>query len=136
MPASGLELHLHLGCKTRDDFFKSHLFFLLVQGDVVYTTLFPFRSHLLIIHLTSRAPTHGGAQGAQDTRAGVSQVLNRLSFSSTLSHLRRLNSPIGREGKLAKPRQLHNSHWGMVCPAETPEVRSTLCVPTYTELLS
>ena len=69
----------------------------------------------------SLATGNWGAQGAQDIRAGVSQVLNRLSFSSTLSHLRRLNSPIGREGKLAKPRQLHNSHWGMVCPAETPE---------------
>ncbi|KAL3615074.1 DNA-dependent RNA polymerase II [Castilleja foliolosa] len=32
-------------------------------------------------------------------------VLNRLTYASTLSHLRRLNSPIGREGKLAKPRQ-------------------------------
>ena len=69
----------------------------------------------------SLATGNWGAQGAADIRAGVSQVLNRLSFSSTLSHLRRLNSPIGREGKLAKPRQLHNSHWGMVCPAETPE---------------
>jgi len=69
----------------------------------------------------SLATGNWGAQGAQDIRAGVSQVLNRLSFASTLSHLRRLNSPIGREGKLAKPRQLHNSHWGMVCPAETPE---------------
>jgi DNA-directed RNA polymerase II subunit RPB2 len=54
-------------------------------------------------------------------RSGVSQVLHRLTFASTLSHLRRLNSPVGREGKLAKPRQLHNTHWGMVCPAETPE---------------
>lgn len=36
------------------------------------------------------------------------QVLNRLTYASTLSHLRRVNSPIGREGKLAKPRQLHN----------------------------
>jgi DNA-directed RNA polymerase II subunit RPB2 len=35
--------------------------------------------------------------------------------------LRRCNSPIGREGKLAKPRQLHNTQWGMFCPAETPE---------------
>ena len=50
------------------------------------------------------------------------QVLNRLTFASTLSHLRRLNSPIGRDGKLAKPRQLHNTLWGMICPAETPEV--------------
>ncbi|KAL7753232.1 DNA-dependent RNA polymerase II [Sorochytrium milnesiophthora] len=55
------------------------------------------------------------------TRAGVSQVLNRYTFASTLSHLRRCNTPIGRDGKLAKPRQLHNTHWGMVCPAETPE---------------
>uniref|UniRef100_A0A7S3DCE0 DNA-directed RNA polymerase subunit beta n=2 Tax=Palpitomonas bilix TaxID=652834 RepID=A0A7S3DCE0_9EUKA len=54
-------------------------------------------------------------------RPGVSQVLNRLTYASALSHLRRLNSPIGREGKLAKPRQLHNTHWGVLCPAETPE---------------
>jgi DNA-directed RNA polymerase II subunit RPB2 len=58
---------------------------------------------------------------AHTARAGVSQVLNRLTFASTLSHLRRVNSPIERSGKIAKPRQLHNTHWGMICPAETPE---------------
>ena len=63
----------------------------------------------------------GEQSKAHTARAGVSQVLNRLTFASTLSHLRRLNSPIERSGKIAKPRQLHNSHWGMVCPAETPE---------------
>lgn len=63
----------------------------------------------------------GAGPGAAGAKAGVAQVLNRLTFSSTLSHLRRLNTPIGREGKLAKPRQLHNTHWGMICPAETPE---------------
>lgn len=57
-----------------------------------------------------------------DSTPSYVQVLNRLTFASTLSHLRRLNSPIGRDGKLAKPRQLHNTLWGMVCPAETPEV--------------
>jgi DNA-directed RNA polymerase II subunit RPB2 len=63
----------------------------------------------------------GDQKKAHQSRAGVSQVLNRLTFASTLSHLRRLNSPIGRDGKLARPRQLHNTHWGMICPAETPE---------------
>ena len=63
----------------------------------------------------------GDQKKAHQARAGVSQVLNRLTYASTLSHLRRLNSPIGRDGKLAKPRQLHNSLWGMICPAETPE---------------
>jgi DNA-directed RNA polymerase II subunit RPB2 len=28
---------------------------------------------------------------------------------------------MAKTGKLAKPRQLHNTHWGMMCPAETPE---------------
>ena len=69
----------------------------------------------------SLATGNWGQQGASDVRAGVSQVLNRLTYASTLSHLRRMNSPVGRDGKLAKPRQLHNSHWGMICPAETPE---------------
>ena len=63
----------------------------------------------------------GDQKKAHQARAGVSQVLNRLTFASTLSHLRRVNSPIGRDGKLAKPRQLHNTLWGMLCPAETPE---------------
>jgi len=63
----------------------------------------------------------GDQKKAHQARAGVSQVLNRLTFASTLSHLRRLNSPIGRDGKLARPRQLHNTLWGMICPAETPE---------------
>ncbi|KHJ93906.1 DNA-directed RNA polymerase II subunit RPB2 family protein [Oesophagostomum dentatum] len=63
----------------------------------------------------------GDQKKAHQSRAGVSQVLNRLTYTATLSHLRRANSPIGREGKLAKPRQLHNTQWGMVCPAETPE---------------
>ncbi|KAF6149250.1 hypothetical protein GIB67_026106, partial [Kingdonia uniflora] len=48
-------------------------------------------------------------------------VLNHLTYASPMSYLRRLNSPIGREGKLAKPRQLHNSQWGMMYPAGTPE---------------
>lgn len=63
----------------------------------------------------------GDQKKAAETRKGVSQVLNRLTFASTLSNLRRLNSPSGRDGKLPKPRQLHNTQWGMVCPAETPE---------------
>lgn len=69
----------------------------------------------------SLATGNWGTSKSGGARAGVAQVLNRLTFASTLSHLRRLNTPIGREGKLAKPRQLHNTHWGIVCPSETPE---------------
>ncbi|OWB84592.1 hypothetical protein B5S33_g3241 [[Candida] boidinii] len=63
----------------------------------------------------------GEQKKAMSSKAGVSQVLNRYTYASTLSHLRRTNTSIGRDSKLAKPRQLHNTHWGLVCPAETPE---------------
>lgn len=63
----------------------------------------------------------GMQKGGAPPKTGVSQVLNRLTYASTLSHLRRMNTPIGREGKQPKPRQLHNTHWGMICPCETPE---------------
>ncbi|KAF2751539.1 beta and beta-prime subunits of DNA dependent RNA-polymerase [Sporormia fimetaria CBS 119925] len=63
----------------------------------------------------------GDQKKSASAKAGVSQVLNRYTYASTLSHLRRTNTPVGRDGKLAKPRQLHNTHWGLVCPAETPE---------------
>ena len=58
---------------------------------------------------------------APSKKTGVSQILQRLTYVSTLSHLRRMNTPLGRDGKMAKPRMLHNTHWGMCCPAETPE---------------
>jgi DNA-directed RNA polymerase II subunit RPB2 len=54
-------------------------------------------------------------------RQGVSQVLNRLTYMSTISHLRRVATPIDSSGKLIPPRKLHNSSWGYICPSETPE---------------
>lgn len=63
----------------------------------------------------------GDQKKAHQNRCGVSQVLNRLTYVSTLSHLRRITSPINRDSRLSKPRQLHNTQWGLVCPAETPE---------------
>ncbi|UYV74411.1 POLR2B [Cordylochernes scorpioides] len=59
------------------------------------------------------------------SRTGVSQVLNRLTFIATVSHLRRVMAPTGRDSKLIRPRQLHNTHWGKFCPAETPEGQAT-----------
>ncbi|KAF6145762.1 hypothetical protein GIB67_016211 [Kingdonia uniflora] len=46
----------------------------------------------------SFATENWGKANVAGTRVGVSQVLNRLTYASTLSHLRRLNSLIGREG--------------------------------------
>ena len=54
-------------------------------------------------------------------KQGVSQVLNRLTYMSTISHLRRIQTPTDNTGKLIPPRKLHTSQWGYICPTETPE---------------
>jgi DNA-directed RNA polymerase II subunit RPB2 len=59
--------------------------------------------------------------GVDNKKIGVAQVLNRLTYSSTLSHLRRLNAPVGKKGKLVAPRKLHNTQFGFICAAESPE---------------
>jgi DNA-directed RNA polymerase beta subunit len=51
-------------------------------------------------------------------KQGVAQVLNRMTYNSTLSHLRRINTPIEKSGKLVQPRKLHNTQWGIICPCE------------------
>ena len=68
--------------------------------------------------------TTGSASLSNATKVGVSQVLNRLSYSATLSHLRRIQTPVEKSGKLLAPRKLHGSSWGYVCPVETPEGHS------------
>lgn len=57
-------------------------------------------------------------------KVGVAQVLNRLNYSAMLSHLRRINTPIDKKGKLVKPRQLNGTSIFTTCPAETPEGQS------------
>jgi len=51
-------------------------------------------------------------------KQGVAQVLNRMTYSATLSHLRRINTPIEKSGKLIQPRKLHSTQWGIICPSE------------------
>jgi len=65
-----------------------------------------------------------GIKNTNSNKVGVAQVLNRLTYISSLSHLRRINTPIDKSGKLIPPRKLHNTQWGLVCPAESPEGQS------------
>ncbi|MDK2783271.1 MAG: DNA-directed polymerase subunit, partial [Thermococcaceae archaeon] len=65
---------------------------------------------------------HALATGAwPGGRTGVSQLLDRTNYMSTLSHLRRVTSPLDREQPHFEARDLHGTHWGRICPTETPE---------------
>ncbi|MGB9914262.1 MAG: DNA-directed RNA polymerase subunit B [Candidatus Bathyarchaeales archaeon] len=54
-------------------------------------------------------------------RVGITQLLDRTNYVSTLSHLRRLQSPLSRSQPNFEARDLHPTHWGRLCPNETPE---------------
>ena len=54
-------------------------------------------------------------------RIGVLQDLNRLSFNSMLSHLRKTNLPLDPTTKIVGPRLLNATQWGMFDPIDTPD---------------
>ena len=81
-----------------------------------------------------------GIKNSRTCKQGVAQVLNRMTFNATISHLRRVNTRIEKTGKLVQPRKLHTTHWGVVCLSETPEGSSiglvknlalTACITTH-----
>jgi DNA-directed RNA polymerase II subunit RPB2 len=61
---------------------------------------------------------------SNSSKVGVAQVLNRLTYVASLSHSRRINTPLEKSGELIAPRKLHNTTFGFLCPAETPEGQS------------
>jgi DNA-directed RNA polymerase subunit B len=67
-----------------------------------------------IIHAMATGNWIGG-------RTGVSQLLDRVSNVSTISHLRRIISPLTRSQPHFEARDLHPTQWGRICPNETPE---------------
>jgi DNA-directed RNA polymerase subunit B len=54
-------------------------------------------------------------------RTGISQLLDRTNYVATVSHLRRVVSPLSRSQPHFEARDLHATHWGKICPSETPE---------------
>ena len=54
-------------------------------------------------------------------KSGVSQLLDRTNYMSALSHLRRVVSPLSRSQPHFEARDLHPTHFGKICPNETPE---------------
>ena len=54
-------------------------------------------------------------------KLGLVQDLNRLSFNSFISQLRKVNLPLDSSAKVIGPRLLHGSQWGIIDPVDTPD---------------
>ncbi|ADG13318.1 DNA-directed RNA polymerase subunit B'' [Methanocaldococcus infernus] len=138
-------LELHFGYRTEDD--KDHLAFKRVKlaGDLLedlfrdaFSALVKdmkyqlerqctrnkepsikaaVRGDLLTDRINSAMATGTWIGG----RTGVSQLLDRTSYLATNSQLRRIVSPLSRSQPHFEARELHGTHWGKICPSETPE---------------
>lgn len=54
-------------------------------------------------------------------KQGIVQDLSRISYLGTISHLRRVNTPLDPTAKIVAPHRLHPSQWGIMCPCESPD---------------
>uniref|UniRef100_A0A6C0DBZ4 DNA-directed RNA polymerase n=1 Tax=viral metagenome TaxID=1070528 RepID=A0A6C0DBZ4_9ZZZZ len=59
---------------------------------------------------------------SNSSKVGVAQVLNRLTYVASLSHSRRINTPLEKSGELIAPRKLHNTTFGFLCLTGDTEV--------------
>ena len=54
-------------------------------------------------------------------RLGIIQDLNRLSYNSYISQLRKINLPLDASAKVVGPRLLHSTQWGIIDHIDTPD---------------
>ncbi len=83
-----------------------------------------FQSIKIIIRnelLTSRIKSAMATGTWVGGRKGVSQNIDRTNAISTLSHLQRVVSLLDSTQENFDARSLHGTHWGRLCPVETPE---------------
>ncbi len=54
-------------------------------------------------------------------QTGVSEVLDRLNFTSSLAHIRRVKSTLAKKHPNYAARDVHGTTMGKICPTESPE---------------
>lgn len=104
--------------------FKKYCLFIKAQLDKrkqrpdVLSIISRMKSITKGLHQCLATGNWGVQKNASYIRTGVSQILDRMTYCATLSHLRRVIIPVGKEGKNTAMRQIHGSSFGLCCPAE------------------
>jgi DNA-directed RNA polymerase beta subunit len=71
--------------------------------------------------LTSRIYSSMATGNWVGGRKGISQRIQRVNYLDGLSHLQRVVSPLSTTQENFEARELHPTHFGRLCPIETPE---------------
>jgi len=79
-----------------------------------------FKTRLVETGVRKAFKGNWGSQ-ANTKRIGVVQDLNRLSWNTFMSQLRRVNLPLSSSAKVVGPHMLNNSQWGYIDPVDTPD---------------
>jgi len=89
----------------------------LVKRGKFHSVKIIIRDKLLTSRIKSAMATGSWVGG----RKGISQNIDRVNFISTMSHLSRVVSLLSATQENFEARELHSTHWGRLCPIETPE---------------
>jgi len=83
-----------------------------------------FQSMKIIIRdqlLTNRIKSAMATGSWVGGRKGISQNIDRTNFIATVSHLQKVVSLLSSSQENFEARTLNPTHWGRLCPVETPE---------------
>ena len=95
--------------------YKSNFIDLITENYRVF-----FKERLVEIGFRKAFKGNWGSE-AHTKRIGVVQDLNRLSWNSFITQLRKLNLPLDASAKVVGPRLLNSSQWGFIDPIDTPD---------------
>jgi DNA-directed RNA polymerase II subunit RPB2 len=90
-----------------------------------------------IVELGFRKAFKGNWGSQENTkRLGIVQDVNRLSWNSFISHMRKMNLELPATSKVVGPRHLHSSQWGYIDPVDSPDganigLHKHLSISTY-----
>jgi len=110
-----------------EDLFRANLKILV--NDILYIfqrgvrrgKILPISSIVRTKLLTQRIKSAMATGNWTGNRQGVSQRLERDNALCTLSHLQRVASLLEASRESFEARELHSTHWGRLCPLESPE---------------
>jgi len=93
----------------------------IFQRGVRRGRLIPILSIVRTKLLTQRIKSAMATGKWTSNRQGVSQRLERDNIANTISHLRAVVSLLESTRESFEARELHPTHWGRLCPLESPE---------------